>query len=86
MGIITREIENKSRYFEGEPEEDWELLTIVPELKNNVYYYRDREGGYHHRTVKRKDTYNPFVTHVREENGVTWARVVNKKTGQQIRR
>lgn len=82
---ITREIEDASQYFEGEPESGWELVTIKEGEKCFAYYYQDRQGGWHHRTVKKKATYNPFETQLREEGGAVFARVVHKKTGKPIR-
>lgn len=82
---ITREIENISQYFEGEPEEDWELISIKEEQKYRVRYYRDKRGGWHHKTVKKKSEYNPFETRLTEKNGILFARVVNKKTGKSIK-
>lgn len=86
MGILTREIEDSSVYFDGEPQEGWELLTIKQNRKYNVSYYRDRQGGYHHTSARRKNTYNPFEVQIREKDGVLTARVVNKKTGKPIQR
>ena len=83
---ITREIKEKSRYFEGNPREGWELLTIVQGKKYNTYYYQDTQGNYHHTSVKRKDAYNPFETKIRDRDGITFVKITNKKTGQPIRR
>lgn len=84
MGI-TREIENISQYFEGEPEEGWELTNIQENQKYYIRYYRDKQGKWHHKTVKKKSEYNPFETQIREENGLIFAKIVNKKTGKPIR-
>lgn len=83
---ITREMKDKSRYFKGNPKEDWELLAVEREQKYNIYYYQDKHGGCHHTSVKRKGTYDPFDIELREEDGMTFARMINKKTGQPIRR
>ncbi len=82
---ITREIENISQYFVGEPEQDWELQGIKQNTRYFVYYYKDRQGSWHHKTVKRNARYNPFETQVREENGAFYAKVVNKKTGKPVK-
>lgn len=82
---ITREIENISQYFEGEPEEGWEFRGIKKEERCYAYYYQDRQGGWHHRTVKRKAEYNPFEMQIREENGIWYAKIINKKSGKPIR-
>lgn len=87
--IITREIEDRSQHFEGEPQEGWEFLTVKrsPDEKCNTYYYRDAAGGYHHRTVKRKPAYSPYEIKVRRgENGRELASVVSRKTGQPVKR
>lgn len=81
---ITREIEDKSRYFEGEPRGDWEFLGIKKNEKYYGYYYRDRQGSYHHKSVKRKVKYNPYRTETYMRDGMEFARVTNKKTGQPI--
>lgn len=84
MGI-TREIENISQYFEGEPKRDWELKDIKNEDKYFVYYYRDKQGGWHHKTVKKESKYNPFETVLTEKDGIMWAKVINKKTGKPVK-
>lgn len=85
---ITREIEDRSQYFEGEPQEGWELVTIKrsADEKRNTYYYRDADGGYHHKTVRRKPAYSPYEIKTRRKSGMEWASVVNRKTGQPVRR
>ncbi len=81
---ITREIEDKSRYFEGKPGEDWEFLGMKERERCYLSYYRDGQGNYHHKSVKRKAKYNPYKTEVYMRDGMEFARVVNKKTGQPI--
>lgn len=81
---ITREIEDKSRYFEGEPQNGWELVGIRQNQRCNVYYYRDKQGDYHHKAVKRKTRYNPYKVELTARDGMEFARVVNKKTGRPI--
>lgn len=82
---ITREIENISQYFEGEPQKDWELANIKENERYYIRYYLDKQGGWHHKAVKKKSKYNPFETQIREENGIMFAKIVNKKTGKPIR-
>lgn len=84
--IITREIEDKSQHFDGDPQEGWELVTVKrsQDEKRNVYYYRDGAGGYHHKVVRRKPAYSPYEVRTRQEAGMEWASVVNRKTRQPI--
>lgn len=81
---ITREIEEKSKYFDGKPEEGWELIGIKQNQRCNIYYYQDRQGNYHHTSVRRKNTYKVFETRVRKKDGIEYGQVVHKKTGQPI--
>lgn len=81
---ITREIEDTSKYFDGNPENGWELVGIKQNQRYNTYYYRDKQGNYHHTSVRRKNTYKAFETRVYTKDGIEYAKVVHKKTGQPI--
>lgn len=81
---ITREIKDKSWYFEGEPREDWEYIGTTEDEKYYAHYYQDRQGNYHNTSVKRKVKYNPYKTEVYTRDGIEYAKVVHKKTGQPI--
>lgn len=77
--MITRQIEERSTYFEGQPLEGWELVGMKENRKNRISYYRDRQGHYHHTAVPLKSKYNPYEVHISEKDGVTFARIELKK-------
>lgn len=77
--MVTREIEERSAFFEGQPLEGWELVGMRENRKNRISYYRDKQGGYHHTAVPLKRKYNPYKVHLTEKDGMTFARVELKK-------
>lgn len=81
--MITREIEEQSSYFDGQPLEGWELIGASENRKYRLFYYQDKQGRYHHTAVPLKRRYNPYEVHIREKDGVTFARVElkNRKKG-----
>lgn len=81
--MITREIEERSTFFEGQPLEGWELVGMRENRKNRISYYRDKQGNYHHTAVPLKKTYNPFEIHLHEKDGMVFARVELKKPKKQ---
>ncbi len=79
MGTITREIQDQSVYFEGKPLEGWELVGMVQNKKYRIAYYQDKQGNYHHTSVRLKGRYNPFDIKLTEKDGMVFARVEPKK-------
>ena len=52
--MITREIEDRSSYFSGQPLEGWELIGATENRRYRFFYYQDKQGGYHHTAVPLK--------------------------------
>ena len=77
--MITREIEDRSSYFSGQPLEGWELIGVMENRKNRLFYYLDKQGRYHHTAVQLKRKYNPYEVHLTEKDGLTFARLELKK-------
>lgn len=84
--MITREIEDRSSYFSGQPLEGWELIGVMENRKNRLFYYLDKQGGYHHTAVPLKSKYNPYEIHIEEKDGLIFARVELRKKGSVINR
>lgn len=82
--MITREIEERSTFFEGQPPKDWELIGVVENRKNRLFYYLDKQGRYHHTAVPLKSNYNPYEVHLSERDGQTFARLELKKTKERM--
>ena len=81
--MITREIEERSIFFEGQPPKDWELIGVVENRKNRLFYYLDKQGRYHHTAVPLKSRYNPFEIRLHEKDGMKFARMELKKLKKQ---
>lgn len=77
--MITREIEDRSSYFSGQPLEGWELIGATENRRYRIFYYQDKQGGYHHTAVPLERRYNPYEVHLSERDGMTYARVELKK-------
>lgn len=79
MEKTINEIMACSRYFEGEPKKDWELVTIQDNRACRIRYYRDPEGNYWH-TAQRKRKGSNARTIIREDgHGRTFAARVYPK-------
>ncbi|MCI8883115.1 MAG: hypothetical protein HFH43_08780 [Lachnospiraceae bacterium] len=75
MGL-TQEIMGMSQYFEGEPQEGWELVGILDNGACYIRYYQEPGGGYRH-TAQRKRGRPKAEIAVREDGqGRTFARRV----------
>lgn len=83
---ITREIQDQSVYFEGKPLEGWELVGMVQNKKYRIAYYQDKQGYYHHTSVRLKCRYNPFEIKLTEKDGMMFARVEPKKKSQKAKK
>lgn len=77
--MITREIEERSTFFEGQPLEGWELVGMRENRRYRLSYYRDKQGRYHHTAVPLERKYNPYEVYLEEKDGLTFARLELKK-------
>lgn len=74
--MLTEEIMNQSRYFEGEAPEDWEFIGIYDNDRNYIRYYKDQNGNYHHTSVKKRNRSYGKIVLRKDEYGREFARKV----------
>lgn len=70
------EMKRNAVYFDGEPPEGWEFITMTRNADDSLRfrYYRDEKGGYRFTTQRMRRDYMQCA--VREERGRTYAKRV----------
>lgn len=80
MGTTNKD---SSQYFDGPPQEGWELADIQEKDRCFIRYYQDRQGDFHHTAVPKKGSYEPYRIELSSRrDGMEFASVIHKKTGK----
>ena len=79
--MLTEEIKLRAIYWGGTVPEDWQIVGVLDNRQNRIWFWKAPDGTYY-KTTKKKPWKREYRHEVREQDGITYARKVECGLGR----